>query len=99
MKKIRIHEGFKVIDLEKVRSAKYEENIERYGEHANTCFLCGKQTAEKLHVNCSTDGFLIPFGADDTDLWLRGIESQGYFPVGAECAKKAGRNYVVTLIK
>ena len=58
----------------------YSKNLDRYGEHTNTCCRCGKRTA---------DGAGTVFAEMDTG----GGESQGMFPVGPECAKafkKAG---------
>jgi hypothetical protein len=77
------------IDLENVRSKRYDDNVERHGEFSNTCFLCGKPTAEKLHVHYTTDGMLIDTTDDSEE-----TNSQGFFPIGSECAKKLPKKFV-----
>ncbi len=72
------------IDLEEVRSMQYEGNIEIYGDHSNTCFLCGKRikdTSKTKWVHYTTKGTIISTNEDVED-------SQGFFPVGNDCAKK-----------
>lgn len=72
------------IPLDEVRSEKYEQAIERLGDHSDTCFICGKRTAGKANtkmVQYLTNGNIVST--------LEEIEgSQGCFPVGPECAKK-----------
>jgi hypothetical protein len=90
------HNGINVIELGSIRSAKYDDNVERHGEHSNTCFICGKPTAQRSFVHFTTDGFLIPTNIDETDLGQFDLESQGCFPIGSECAKKIDREFVIT---
>lgn len=73
------------IPLDEVRSEKYDANIERYGEDSNSCFICGKriknmETAKEVHF--LTNGNIVSYSGDDVD------NSQGFFPVGSDCAKK-----------
>lgn len=73
------------IPLDEVRSEKYDSNIELYGDHSDTCFLCGKRTAGKpntKHVHFLNNGNLVSYAGDDIE------NSQGHFPVGPECAKR-----------
>jgi hypothetical protein len=90
------HNGVNVIELDSVRSAKYDDNVERYGDHSHTCFICGKSTAQRTFVHLTTIGFLIPAELDDVDLEFFDLESQGCFPIGSECAKKVGPEFIVT---
>lgn len=73
------------IPLEEVRSEKYESNIEVYGDHENTCFICGKRiknadNAKQVHY--LNNGNLVSYSGDDIE------GSQGFFPIGNDCAKK-----------
>lgn len=72
------------IPLEEVRSEKYESNIEHYGDHSDTCFICGKRTAGNVKtkfVQYLENGNIISTSEDV-------VGSQGSFPVGPECAKR-----------
>lgn len=74
------------IDLQSVRSEKYEDNTERLGDHENTCFICGKRIKDindpkTKWVHYLTSGNII---STDEDV----ENSQGFFPVGSDCAKK-----------
>ena len=71
------------IPLDEVRSKNYDDNIERLNEDTNTCFICGKRIKpgrEKM-VQYLTNGNLV---STDQDV----ENSQGFFPVGPDCAKK-----------
>ena len=73
------------IPLENVRSLKYEENIERLGEHENTCLICGKRVKDNMkskQVHLLTNGNIVSYMGDDIE------GSQGFFSVGNDCAKK-----------
>ncbi len=89
--------GLTVINLEKIRSAKYDHNVEINGEHSNTCFICGKPTGSRTFVHYITDGFLIPADLDHDDLEYFDMQSQGCFPIGSECAKKIGSEFLMKL--
>jgi len=95
MKNTINHNGIEVIKLNSIRSAKYDDNVERHGEHSNTCFICGKPTGSHWFVHFTTRGFLIPADIDETELEFRNLESQGCFPIGSECAKKVGRKFLI----
>ena len=77
---------FREINLESVRSKNYDANLERLGEHSNTCFICGKRTASDAYVHYTTDGNLTnnPEHAD----------SQGLYSVGSECLKKLPTDFI-----
>lgn len=58
------------------------------GNGENPCFLCGRETRGERFVHLHVDYYLVPF---ETDL---GDESQGWFPIGPECAKKLPAEFV-----
>lgn len=71
-------------------SSKKEANEERLGLHTNSCVCCGLRTAEKLFIHTSTDWLAV-----DTDKMFN--ESQGFFPIGPECAKKFPNEFIFKL--
>lgn len=78
------------IPMDEVRSPKYDENLERYGESDNSCFICGKRikNMEKAAwVHYTTKHTIVSYGGDDIDC------SQGFFPVGTDCKKKLQINF------
>jgi len=76
------------IPLEEVRSDKYNANIDRLGEHSDTCFICGKRTnGKQKNVHYLENGNIVSYGGDDI------VGSQGFFPVGKDCAKKLIINF------
>jgi hypothetical protein len=72
------------IPLYEVRSDRYDETVERLGDHSDTCFICGKRIkpGREKWVHYLTNGNLISYNGEDIE------ESQGFFPVGPDCAKK-----------
>jgi hypothetical protein len=78
---------FEKIELSSVRSPKYDENIEREGDHSETCFICGKRTQSKQLVHYLVSDELIAYGGDVED-------SQGFFPIGSNCAKKLPKKFI-----
>lgn len=67
-----------------------DANARRFSssKHSDECFLCGRGLTERAVENgwwieMTTDGMLIKAGTDTT-----GLDSQGCFPVGSECAKR-----------
>jgi len=72
------------IHLDVVQSTNYQKNINAYGEHSDTCLICGKRvkdiTKSKL-VHLLTNGNLISTDEAHED-------SQGFYSVGSDCAKK-----------
>ena len=75
-----------------VQSSKYDQNIEKYGNFGNTCFCCGKPTAKKQFVHYTTSGDLV--NTSEEDLSSIDRESQGFFPIGSECAKKYKKEFI-----
>jgi hypothetical protein len=72
------------IPLETVQSKSYNTNIKRYGEHNNSCLICGKVINENSpfkSVQLLNNGNLISTGQPFDD-------SQGFFMVGYDCANK-----------
>jgi hypothetical protein len=60
---------------------------EKYGSCSVSCFLCGRDTTEKLFVHYTTDGHLINTREEVEN-------SQGFFPVGSDCAKKLPKDFI-----
>ena len=73
------------IPLQEIQSENYYNNIEKYGEDSNTCICCGKRI--KTYPKCDfvhllTNGNIVSYSGDDIE------NSQGFFPIGKDCAKK-----------
>ena len=82
--------------IELRRGARYESNIETFGEHSNTCCVCGRPTAEKFHVHMDTWGNIWST-LDEEQIAAQGMESMGAFPIGPECAKRYPSEFIFTL--
>ena len=69
-----------------------EQNIERYGQHADMCECCGKRMkeGEGLWVHMNTDWLAVnPLIVNENNIEeLTGAGSQGCFRIGNDCAKK-----------
>jgi len=80
------------IDLPAYDADKREANEARYrSNHVGTCIVCGRplsrsQADNGAWVHMSTDWQVI--SPDDTE-----ADSQGFFPIGSECAKKIPAGY------
>jgi hypothetical protein len=73
------------IPLQDIQSVNYEKNIEQFGDDSNSCICCGKRI--KNYPNCKfihllTNGNIVSYSGDDIE------DSQGFFPIGNDCAKK-----------
>lgn len=80
---------------ELIKSNKYDSNVERLGYHADTCECCGRRTAEKQFVHYTTSGDVV--NSEQEDLSSIDRESQGFFPIGPECAKKYPKEFIFNL--
>lgn len=68
-----------------------ERNLEKYGLLTNQCICCGKPMKEedKYLVHMNTNWVAVnPQIMEDKCKELTGAESQGYFSIGNDCAKK-----------
>lgn len=83
------------LTLMDIQSAKYDENIERYGDRSCTCIVCGKPTTEFYHIELTTDSWIAPAGTTEEQLAALDMESMGCFPIGTNCAKKVGKRYLI----
>lgn len=55
----------------------------------NCCEHCGKPLGKNpLYVHVNTNGTILPNGVQEEDLPGIGMQSQGCFPIGINCAKK-----------
>jgi hypothetical protein len=70
-------------------SPKKEANEKRYGLTSKSCVCCGKPTAEKLSIHCTTDWVAV--NEPNQDLVPN---SQGAFPIGSECAKRFPKEFI-----
>lgn len=72
------------IDLYDVRNEdRYRDNIDRYGDTSDTCFICGKLLKEGYDLVHYTEYGNLTNSEDDNY-----PNSQGWFPVGSDCIKK-----------
>jgi len=73
-------------------SPKKQANEERFGNKSNSCICCGRPTADKLFIHASTHWVAV--NTTEDDLSSIGMESQGAFPIGPECAKKFPKEFI-----
>lgn len=60
-----------------------EEAAKNWGKHPDRCCLCGKKVgANPKMVHYLNNGNIVSYDGSDI------VNSQGFFPVGNECAKK-----------
>ena len=73
-------DALKPITLGALRTAQFESNRERADDEY--CLRCGRQVDDStaLWVHLGTDGSIYPLGLEPT-------ESQGWWPVGSDCAR------------
>ena len=72
-----------------------ERNIEKFGQRGNQCECCGKLMKEDNHLMVHMGVDWIAYNVGDTTTinevdFITGtdVESQGFFPIGNDCAKK-----------
>lgn len=70
-------------------SPKKESNEERLGLHTDSCVCCGLRTAEKLFIHANTDWLAV-----DVKEECEIDNSQGFFPIGPECAKRFPKEFI-----
>jgi len=69
------------IPIQELQSIDAKNNWANYKE--NQCCLCGKKVGKNpMYVHYLTNGNIVSYSGNDI------INSQGFFPVGKECAKK-----------
>lgn len=74
------------IPIEELQTEDARENWGNY--NSDQCCLCGKKVGKNpKYVHLLTDGNIISYSGDDVE------NSQGFFPVGSECAKKLVINF------
>jgi hypothetical protein len=63
----------------------------------NHCECCGKELKSKktYSFHASTNWFALPVHLSEEELAQNGIESQGWFEIGAGCKKKFPKGYTV----
>ena len=78
------------IPLTKIQSPNYDANIDKYCEDVNTCVICGKRikNMDKIkYVHYLTNGNIINTNDEPEN-------TQGFFPVGNDCAKKIDKSFL-----
>lgn len=71
------------IDINVARSPRYDQNIETYGDHSDTCFICGKRTNnDGAMIHYLTSGHITPNDEEGHP------DCQGWFPIGPDCNKR-----------
>lgn len=69
------------IPIEELQNEDAKNNWSNYKE--NQCVLCGKKLGKNPKmIHYLTNGNIISYNGEDV------VNSQGFFPVGSECAKK-----------
>lgn len=71
-------------------------NLERFGDHSNSCICCGKRIKSPTkYVHMNTDWMVVRADIEDIECEaITGAPSQGAFPIGNDCAKKLNKNYL-----
>lgn len=68
-----------------------ERNLAKYGDNSNSCVCCGRPLKEGpnkfVHMNTAWVA-VNPHLKDEEVKEITGHESQGWFPLGPDCAKK-----------
>lgn len=74
-----------------------DRNINKYGDNGDNCECCMKpikNTKVEYFFHACTDWEAMPNDATEEQIEEAGLESQGCFPVGSECAKKFPKGYI-----
>lgn len=80
--------------LEIPMTATRERNLNTYGDTENSCICCGKPTDAKLFINTIEGPDAVFSHITEQDMAAHGKYTQGWFPVGSDCAKKFPKGYV-----
>ena len=79
-------------------SPMYDRYQEKYGESADNCICCKrpiKDIDNCYYVHMNEGWKVLRNGVDETNcLELTGNRSQGCFPIGNDCAKKVGKDFI-----
>jgi len=74
------------IPIEELQTEHARNNWGDY--NSNQCCLCGKKVGKNpKYIHYLTNGNIVSYSGDDVE------NSQGFFPVGSECAKKLVINF------
>ena len=75
--------------IEIPRAKIYAANIRLYGEHGDTCVICGRRTNDKYFIHATTDWVAVN-ESDDSKV----PNTQGSFAIGSDCAKLMPKDFV-----
>ena len=79
-------------------SPMYDRNQEKYGDNENQCVCCKKpikdiKNSYWLHMNEGGDVLHNSLNESNCEK-LTGFRSMGCFPIGNDCAKKIGKDFI-----
>jgi hypothetical protein len=85
--------------IEITESKMKESNLDRLGDHSDSCLICGKRTKEQFFVHYGTNGEIwntLQTEETEVSFMIKGTEteSQGLFPIGPDCAKHLPSEFV-----
>ena len=84
------------INIDSIRSQKYEINSRRCRDNEEPCMICGKgitEAAQVYLVHYTISGQITDLKTDQ----LPEDESQGYFPIGSDCMKKLPASFITKI--
>ncbi len=86
------------LEIDLYESPVYEKNIDKYGQTDFQCVCCARplKAGDKYKmVHMSTNWKALHTSIIDAkDAEINGLQSQGYFEIGNECAKKMPKDYI-----
>ena len=85
-------------ETELKQSKNYERNIDLYGDHLDTCLICGKRTSKNDYVIHMADNWKMCNLPTDEG-FPEDIDSQGFWTVGNDCAKKFPKEFIFKINK
>lgn len=88
---------------ELIESPRKEANIEKFGDHSDTCICCGRRQNEKkteqkyVHMTTGWEMINTPEVEEVTEKIVgTDFETQGFWPIGNTCAKKYPKEFIFT---
>jgi len=85
-------------EIELIETARKESNIDRYGDYLDTCICCGKRTKNaKFQIHMSDNWMVCNLPTEDG--FPDDIDSQGFWIVGNDCAKKFPKEFIFKINK
>ena len=85
---------FKTMEI--YESPKKQQNEEKYGINENSCECCMKPIQNIKYWIHMTTSYKACNTIDEDILKQNGTESQGFFPIGNNCAKRFKKEFLFT---